>query len=140
MSEEHPAAAANRKSFAAVEAMDKSAWLSLFAEDAVVQDPVGVSVLDPTGEGHQGKAAIVKFWDNVIASGTPRFVVHQRIPRGSECAVLASLTNRMPDGTELETEMIVIYKVNDEGKIVSLRAFWDYDSLEKKIQDLMQQG
>ena len=30
---------------------DKAKWLSLFAENAVVQDPIGVSPLDPSGEG-----------------------------------------------------------------------------------------
>jgi len=140
MTEQHPAAMANQKSFAAVEAKDKNTWLSLFAEDAVVEDPVGISAIDPTGKGHRGKEAISTFWDMVIANGDLSFNVHKRIPRGSECAVLASLSNRMPSGQELVTEMIVIYRVNDAGKIISLRAFWDYDSLEQKVQDLMQQG
>ena len=140
MSEEHPAAAANRKSFAAVEAKDKSAWLALFAEDAVVEDPVGESFIDPSGAGHRGKAAIENFWDNIIAGGDIRCTVQRRISRGSECAVLAALTNRMPDGNEFSTEMIVIYRVDDAGKIASLRAFWDYDSVAAQIQDLMKQA
>ena len=37
---------------------DKAKWLSLFAENAVVQDPIGVSPLDPSGEGHKGLEAI----------------------------------------------------------------------------------
>ena len=32
-------------------AKDKKNWLSLFADDAIVQDPIGVSPLDPEGEG-----------------------------------------------------------------------------------------
>ena len=38
-----------RRSQAAVTAKDRSAWLGLFAPDAVVQDPVGPSPLDPLG-------------------------------------------------------------------------------------------
>ena len=30
---------------------DKAKWLSLFAENAVVQDPIGVSPLDPLERG-----------------------------------------------------------------------------------------
>ena len=30
-------------------------WLALFADDAVVEDPVGPSLFDPTGKGHRGK-------------------------------------------------------------------------------------
>ena len=38
-----------RRSQAAVAAKDRDAWLSLFASDAVVQDPIGPSPLDPLG-------------------------------------------------------------------------------------------
>jgi SnoaL-like domain len=43
------------------------AWLSLFAPDAVVEDPIGPSPLDPEGVGHRGPAAIAAFYDTVIA-------------------------------------------------------------------------
>ena len=36
-------------SMAAVEAGDRQAWLGLFAEDAVVEDPIGPSAFDPEG-------------------------------------------------------------------------------------------
>ena len=132
----HPAAQANINSFAAVKAQDKATWLGLFADDAVVQDPVGVSALDPTGKGQRGKEAISGFWDMVIAGNTLSFDVKMRVPRGDECAVMTSLINRMPNGEQLETEMIVVYKVNAEGKIQSLRAFWDFDGLSEKIAQL----
>ena len=136
----HPAAQANINSFAAVKAQDKATWLGLFADDVVVQDPVGVSALDPTGKGHRGKEAVSGFWDMVIAGNTLSFDVKMRVPRGNECAVMASLINRMPNGEQLETEMIVIYKVNAEGKIQSLRAFWDFDGLSEKIAQLTAQS
>lgn len=125
--DDHPAAQANIKSFAAATAGTKDAWLALFAEDAVIQDPVGKSGLDPEGKGHRGKAAISAFWDSAIASGSVRFEVKQRLPRENECAVLAVVRNTFSPQATLETEMIVVYKVNDEGKIVSLRAFWDFE-------------
>ena len=52
---------------------DKAKWLSLFAENAVVQDPIGVSPLDPSGKGHKGLKAIEAFYDNVIANGDLKF-------------------------------------------------------------------
>jgi len=33
----------------------KEDWLALFAEDAIVEDPVGTSMFDPDGTGHRGK-------------------------------------------------------------------------------------
>ena len=55
---DHPAIQANIKSIGLASKGKKDEWLALYAEDAVVQDPVGVSPFDPTGEGHKGKAAI----------------------------------------------------------------------------------
>ncbi len=55
------------RSRAAVGAKDREGWLDLFADDAVVEDPIGPSPFDPEGHGHRGKAAIAAFYDNVIA-------------------------------------------------------------------------
>ena len=43
--------------------VDKAAWLAVYEEDGLVQDPVGVSRFDATGGGHRGRAAISAFWD-----------------------------------------------------------------------------
>ena len=45
-----------------------TAWLALFADDAVVEDPVGPSAFDPEGTGHRGPEAIAAFYDNVIGA------------------------------------------------------------------------
>src|SRR4026208_1644640 len=66
---EHPARMAGLNSVRNVKAKAKAPWLALCAEDAVIEDPVGVSPLDPSGQGHRGKEAIARFWDTVIAPG-----------------------------------------------------------------------
>ena len=114
---------------------DKDKWLSLFAENAVVQDPIGVSPLDPSGEGHKGLEAIEAFYDNVIANGDLIFEIKESIPCGDECANFAHITNKI-NGAEIKTKMIVIYRVNSDNKIVSLRAFWDYQAMENQMNEL----
>jgi hypothetical protein len=37
---------------------------------------------------------------------------------------------------KIETKMIVIYRVNSSDKIVSLRAFWDYQNMEDQLKAL----
>jgi len=59
------------RSRAAVHARDRDGWLDLFADDALVQDPIGPSPSDPEGKGHYGKEAIAAFYDNVIAPARP---------------------------------------------------------------------
>jgi steroid Delta-isomerase len=60
---DHPARRASRRSMAAVAAGRKDERLALFAPDAVVQDLVGPSRLDPRGHGHHGHEGIGRFWD-----------------------------------------------------------------------------
>ena len=114
-------------------AKDKQNWLDLFAEDAIVQDPIGKSPLDPIGDGHKGKEAIEKFYDTVIANGNIEFNILESIPCADECANFAQIINVVGD-VKIETKMIVIYRVNSDNKIVSLRAFWDYEKMEDQLK------
>ena len=34
---------------------DKEGWLEIFAPNAIVQDPIGPSAFDPSGQGHHGR-------------------------------------------------------------------------------------
>ena len=56
------------RSRAAVAAGDRDGWLALFADDAVVADPIGPSPFDPEGKGHHGRERIAAFYDSVIAT------------------------------------------------------------------------
>ena len=114
-------------------AKDKQNWLDLFAEDAIVQDPIGKSPLDPVGNGHKGREAIEKFYDTVIANGNIEFNILESIPCADECANFAQIVNVVGD-VKIETKMIVIYRVNSDDKIVSLRAFWDYEKMEDQLK------
>lgn len=129
MSAEHPARAASIKSRAAVMAKRKEDWLALFAPDAVIEDPVGQSPIDPVGEGHRGTAAISAFWDKQIAPTTIAFEVHHSWACGSECANVLTLTIRMPNGMQARCDGVFTYKVNDAGKLVSLRGHWEFEQM-----------
>ena len=117
-------------------AKDKENWLALFAKDALVQDPIGKSPLDLEGNGHKGIAAIEKFYDTVIANGDIEFTIIESIPCADECANYAQITNLVGD-IKIETKMIVIYRINSNNKIESLRAFWDYQKMEKQLNGLL---
>ena len=117
-------------------AKDKENWLALFDKDALVQDPIGKSPLDPEGNGHQGIAAIEKFYDTVIANGNIEFTIVESIPCANECANYAQIVNLVGD-IKIETKMIVIYRINSNNKIESLRAFWDYQKMEKQLNAML---
>ena len=117
-------------------AKDKESWLALFDKDALVQDPIGKSPLDPEGNGHKGLAAIEKFYDTVIANGNIEFTIIESIPCANECANYAQIVNLVGD-IKIETKMMVIYRINSNDKIESLRAFWDYQKMEKQLNEML---
>jgi ketosteroid isomerase-like protein len=127
--DDRSARAASLRSRAAVQARDKAAWLALFRDDAVVQDPVGVSPLDETGLGHHGHEGIGAFWDNVIAANPVRMDIVSSHAGGDEVANYLTITTTFPDGSSVSGELVALYCVDEAGKIRSLRAFWEFDQL-----------
>lgn len=122
----HPARTASRRSMDAVTRGAKEEWLALFAEDAIVEDPVGKSMFDPTGEGHRGHEAISAFWDMTIGTVERfEFDIKDSFAAGNEVANVGTITTFLPGGSRLDTEGVFVYRVNDDGMVVSLRAFWE---------------
>lgn len=125
----HPARDASLASMRAVEAGDKAAWLALFADDAVVEDPIGESPMDPTGKGHRGLAAIEAFYDTVIGPTDVSFVIERSHAAGDEVANVGTITTVMGDGSVVHTDLVATYRVDDAGKVAALRAYWSLDQL-----------
>jgi steroid delta-isomerase len=119
------ARAASLRSRMAVQSRDREAWLSLFTTDAVVADPVGVSPLDPTGLGHRGPEARARFWDEVISPNPIRMDIWSSAAGGDEVANVMTITTTFPDGSAAQVEVVAVYRVNSDGLIESLRAYWE---------------
>jgi steroid delta-isomerase len=134
MAEEHPARLASQRSMQAVKAKTKEAWLDLFTDDAVIEDPIGVSPLDPDGTGQVGKAAIAAFWDQNVAANDIDIDIRHSYACGNEVANVGTITTTLPNGMKAVVEGVFVYKVNAAGKLVSLRAFWEF---EKTMASLM---
>ncbi|MFI6483705.1 nuclear transport factor 2 family protein [Nonomuraea sp. NPDC050663] len=122
----HPAAVAALTAMGAVSAGDRDAWLACYAPDAVLHDPVGGSPLDPHGAGLRGRAALERFWELTVAPNEVRFEVAAVHPAGDEAAVVASVSVRLPTGVSFSYDGVFVYRIED-GRISSLRAYWDLD-------------
>lgn len=134
MSNEHPARIAGNKSMRAAESKNKEEWLSAYADDAVVEDPVGPGPYDPEGKGQRGKEALSAFFDNAIAPNTIKFEIRDSFACASEVANVGSIHLTFPNGGTGRCDGVFVYKVNDDGKIASLRAFWEVDRMMKTIK------
>lgn len=124
---EHPARAAGLASQAAARSKNKDIWLALFAENGCVEDPVGPSGFDPEGKGHHGIEAISAFWDMAIAkTDSIEFLFNDSFACGNEVAFTGTIRTSI-GGSLIDADGVFTYKVNDDGKLVALRAFWEVD-------------
>ena len=121
-----------RLSQAAVEAKDRDGWLGLFAPDAIVQDPIGPSPLDPAGGGHRGLQAIAAFYDNVIApSERITFEIERSYLCGDEVADVGVIRTTLAGGRHVAVVRgVYTYRSDGAGKLAALRAFWEFDAAE----------
>jgi len=127
VNDKHPAHEAGRRSRAAVRTRDKEAWLAVFTDDAIVEDPIGPSAFDPDGKGHRGHDAISAFWDMAIAP-TDRidFEFHQTYQCGNEEANVGHILITT-GGYQVTAEGVFTYKASDDGRLLALRAYWEMD-------------
>ena len=121
-----------RRSQAAVQAKDRHGWLSLFAADAVVADPIGCSPLDPAGQGHRGPEAIAAFYDQVIAPNEQiSFEIERSYLCGDEVADVGIIRTVLPGGQHVVVVRgVYTYASNGAGLIAALRAYWEFEAAE----------
>src|SRR3954471_4022648 len=87
--DDHPARTASMRSYSAVAKGDLAEWLTVYAEDCVLEEPVGRSMFDPEGTGQNVHAGISAFWDKAIAPiATFEFEIKASFatPDGNTCA------------------------------------------------------
>jgi hypothetical protein len=126
---EHPARRAALLSREYVHTKNRAGWLGLYAENAIIEDPIGVSMIDPEGKGHRGPAAREAFWDNFIAPANIRIEILDSFAAGLEVANLLVLTISfdLGEGKALQQKVhgVFTYEVDDQGKVLALRGYWD---------------
>ena len=133
---EHPARVAAQASQSAASGKRKEEWLDLFAEDGWVEDPVGPSGFDPEGKGHHGREAISKFYDMTIANtDSLEFIVNDSLVCGDEVVNIGAIRTVIA-GNQVDAEGVFIYRVDAEGKLQSLRAFWEVERAMKTLKKL----
>ena len=138
--DEHPARKASLLSREYVQTKNREAWLNLYADEAIIEDPIGISHIDPDGKGHKGKAARETFWDNFIAPADIQIEIKESYAAGNEVANLVELTITIPaeEKKALQQKVfgIFTYAVNDEGKLLSLRGYWETDNPKNSLSEI----
>ena len=114
--------------FAAIRAMDVNSWLATFAEDAVSHDPVGA----PPMRGH---AALRQFFEGIAGAFEQVGIFEDHVyVVGNEAAVKWTGRGTGKNGREVTFEGIDIFEVNDDGKIQTLRGYWQPAAMMAQLQ------
>lgn len=122
-----PAYAAARRSWAASNAGDRDAWIAGWSPEGCIEDPVGPSMFDPEGIGHRGTERLLEFWEKAVA--TPdhiEFRFDRGIAAGDELLCTGTMRTHMGENI-MEIDIAVNYRVDSNGRLVALRAFWEQD-------------
>lgn len=103
---------------------DKELFLSLWSPEAIFEDPVGA---DPC----IGIEAISAFWDFGHVEGMSILPANvQTVVCGNEGILKAVMKVRnASDNSGMDIAIVDHFIVNDDGKIISGRAFWDENSI-----------
>jgi len=68
------------------------------------------------------------FWDLAIAPvKTFRFTIRDSFANGNACANIGTFSTVLDDGSLADTDLIAVYRVNDQGQLVSMAAHWEIE-------------
>jgi steroid delta-isomerase len=103
----------------AMSTSNKERYVSLFATDATVEDPVGSDV-------HRGHDEIGAFWDFVHTLSETITLVPTGPVRvaGTELAFPMQAVSDV-GGSKMVVDIIDVFTIDSTGKISGMRAFWD---------------
>jgi ketosteroid isomerase-like protein len=121
--------AAVEEYFASVGAFDVPRYVNNFAADGVLEDPVGTPPL-------QGTPAIAAFIAAIIA---PFSEIKHRIQEitvcGHEAAVNWKLHLTTTTGKKITIDGMGVFNFNQDGKLQSVREFWDLAAFLVQLQN-----
>ena len=108
-----------RAYFLAIRAMDPDAVANTFAEDGTTYDPVGT-------EGVTGREAIREFFSSIYKNFKGVALTEDSIfVAGDGAAVKWTGKGTSVNGKNVNFEGIDVFEVNAEGKIRTVRAYWN---------------
>jgi steroid delta-isomerase len=103
-----------------VEAFDKADMdliREIYADDAIVEDPVGTDL-------HVGIDAVCAFYEGALSSGAKLALTGT--PRCAGNAVAFPFQVQMPG---MAIEIIDVFEFDDAGKVNSMKAYWGPESM-----------
>lgn len=105
---------------------DRAAWLALFDDGGLVNDPVGSAP-------HRGAEELGAFYDTFIAPNTVVFHPEHDIVCGDTVVRDLTLEIRMAEGVTLTVPAHLRYQLASPSRIAGLYAHWELPSMIKQL-------
>ena len=120
--------AAVEEYFASVGAFDVPRYVNNFAPNGVLEDPVGTPPV-------QGTQAITAFITSIIAPFSEiKHNIQEVTVCGNEAAVNWKLKLTTTTGKHITIDGMGVFSFNQEGKLQSVREFWDLAAFLEQLQ------
>ncbi|MCE7798446.1 nuclear transport factor 2 family protein [Sphingobium sufflavum] len=98
---------------------DREGWASLFAEDVVQEDPVGLSRT-------QGRAQVTgPFWDNIVRNDVQIWLTDEIIVCGREAVAIMACDIGPADRRRRLAPVVDQFVFDAEGRIAVVRGFYN---------------
>ncbi len=97
-------------------ARDKEAWLAVFADDAIVEDPIGPSHFDPRGQGPPRQGCDREVLRHGDSPSTLTFNFEKTYQCGNEEANVGHIVIESSGYRVIAEGGVFTYRVNDDGK------------------------
>ncbi len=108
-----------RAYFLAIRAMDADAFANTFAEDGTTYDPVG-------SPGIKGRGGIRDFLEGICQNFKSVALAEESVfVAGNGAAVKWTGRGTSTNGREVRFEGIDVFEINEDGKIQTVRAYWN---------------
>lgn len=125
---------------AAVAVHDKAAWMSIFADFHIVEDPVGsnahIGGIYDSKTGRRGNGALSRFYDTFIEPNAIRFEVAKDYVCGNHVVRDLTIHITMSDKVQVQTPMHLLYELDEQSsgwKIQRLAAHWELIPMLKQL-------
>lgn len=109
-------------------AMSAEGWLEIFAEDAVIHDPVGDPPKHVYSDAQQFFKMMSNFFEKIELSTDPPFFVKNGAAVKWKMQVVAK------KGHSATAEGISTFEINQMGKIQTVLSYWDEAALMAKLK------
>lgn len=115
--------------FNALNSINRSAFVSCFAEESTVRDPYG-------GPELQGTDGLNKFFDGMERTWGEFNMEPQAAYRGGDrLAVPWATTAVAKNGKQAEFSGVNVFTLGEDGRIRELNAYWDFKAMLSQIRE-----